>query len=202
MDPFLCSFPGLRKRYFYFNIFQIHQDRVVSIGCGVCPLAARSVTIRLQWLVEHSGVDLSPLAEALNHFSSQLCNLSPTSAHKTASLWCLPLHVCSRLASPVLPPAARHFCLVHGCARDKSFTEVRQGINHTICDSLILANTIKKTAVNWSFIGHDSCNWRLFSSAINRLFVYPARWLKPDGPDDQQKTCLNEEKLHPIRFED
>lgn len=61
----------------------------VATGCP----AARSVTIRLQWLVEHGGVNLSPLAEAMNHFSSQLCNLSPTSPHKTASLRCAFAHL-------------------------------------------------------------------------------------------------------------
>lgn len=74
-------------------MFHIRQGRLVSIGRVMCPLAARSVTMRLQWLVEHSGVDLSPLAEALNHFSSQLSNLSPTSMHKTASLWCAFAHL-------------------------------------------------------------------------------------------------------------
>ncbi len=40
---------------------------------------------RLQWLVEHSGQNLSDSAEAVNHFGLQLCNLSPTSRHITAS---------------------------------------------------------------------------------------------------------------------
>lgn len=34
---------------------------------------------RPQWLVKLSGLNLSDSAEAMNHFSLQLCNLSPTS---------------------------------------------------------------------------------------------------------------------------
>ena len=40
---------------------------------------------RLQWLVELSGQNLSDSAEAMDHFGLQLCNLSPTSHHITAS---------------------------------------------------------------------------------------------------------------------
>ncbi len=41
---------------------------------------------RLQWLVEHSGQNLSDSAEAMNHFGLQLCNLSPTSRHIADSM--------------------------------------------------------------------------------------------------------------------
>lgn len=41
---------------------------------------------RREWLVEHSGQNLSDSAKAMNHFGLQLCNLSPTSHHVMASM--------------------------------------------------------------------------------------------------------------------
>lgn len=170
--------PGQRKLYFHSNRFHVRRDRVVSTGCGIWPLTAlppcRSMTIRLQWLVEHSRVDLSPLAEALNHFSPQLCNLSPTSAHKTASLRCAVAHL-HLLASCVLPPTARRFWIRHRTVvpLTNHSQECDTGsITRSVIASLILAlaNRIKKTVVNWSF--NDGCNWRLFSSWISRLFFF------------------------------
>lgn len=42
---------------------------------------------RLQWLVELSGQNMSDSADSMNHFGLQLCNLSPTLHHITASMW-------------------------------------------------------------------------------------------------------------------
>lgn len=147
-DPFLCSVPGKENSIFIPMCFPFRRGCVVSVGCGLWPLAAlpaRSVTIRLQWLVEHSGVDLSPLAGALNHFSSQLCNLSPTSPHKTASLRCAFAHL---QLSRLMPFTSRSEAFLnspsHGCARDESFTGVWQGINHTICDCFTYSGSSKE----------------------------------------------------------
>lgn len=66
---------------------------------------------RLQWLVELSGQNMSDSADSMNHFGLQLCNLSPTLHHITASMWLLHARLkrsrLSRLAFLFGPPVAR-----------------------------------------------------------------------------------------------
>lgn len=66
---------------------------------------------RLQWLVELSGQNMSDSADSMNHFGLQLCNLSPTLHHITASMRLLHARLkrsrLSRLAFLFVPPVAR-----------------------------------------------------------------------------------------------
>lgn len=73
------------------------------------PAPPTPVCMGLQWLVEHSGQNLSDSAEAVNHFGPPLCNLSPTSRHITAARRGLLLHIFhvpDRLAFPYFPGLA------------------------------------------------------------------------------------------------
>lgn len=66
-----------------------------------------SVWDRLQWLVEHSGQNLSDSAKAMNHFGLQLCNLSPTSLRITASMRLAFAHLMHAQVPRIVPTPLR-----------------------------------------------------------------------------------------------
>lgn len=108
-DPFLCSVPG-KENCIFFNMFHIRRARVVSIGCGVwprgCP-ASGSVTIQAAVISGARRSGFITLSRGLEPFHlTTLQFVSHVSARNSLVAACLS-HICSCLASCVLPPAVR-----------------------------------------------------------------------------------------------